>query len=161
MLRCFTLLLTPPSSIMQKKLTPLIFIIGLVALILFQNKAIMPFVEKIAASGLFMEDTGDEGSRVPASTNMTNYAFMQCNKEVRDEIDSEMNVIFPTEPLQSWALGNYKYIVNAEIEIVSADGASLFRKYACSIQYDDGSDMEGIMDSDNWSMNGMSGISDI
>ena len=146
---------------MHKKFLPLIFIAGLVALILFQNKAIMPFVKKIAASGLFLEDSGDEGSRIATATNMTNYAFIQCNKEVRDEIDSEINIIFPTEPLQSWTLGNYKYIVNAEIEIISADGASLFRKYACSIQYDEGSDMEDVMDSDNWTMNGLSGISDI
>lgn len=146
---------------MQKKFLPLIFIVGLVALILFQNKAIMPLVKEIAASGLFLEDSGDEGSRVATSTNMTNYAFIQCNKEVRDEIDSEVDITFPSEPLQSWTLGNYKYIVNAEIEIISVDGASLFKKYACSIQYDEGSDLEGVMDSDNWTLNGLSGISDI
>ncbi|MCK5353511.1 MAG: hypothetical protein KAJ63_00215 [Methyloprofundus sp.] len=146
---------------MQKKLLPLIFIAGLIALILFQNKAIMPLMKEIAASGIFLEDSGDEGSRVATATNMTNYAFIQCNKEVRDEIDSEINITFPTEPLQSWTLGNYKYIVNAEIEMIAADGTSLFRKYACSIQYDEGSDMEGVMDSDNWTMNGLSGISDI
>lgn len=143
---------------MLKKFTPLIFIVGLVALILFQNKTIMPAVEKIAASGLFLEDSGDEGSRVSKSTNMTNYAFIQCNKEVRDKIDNEINVVFPTEPLQSWALGNYKYIVNAEIEVISNDGTSLFKKYACSIQYDDKADLEGVMDYDNWSLNGLSGI---
>ena len=114
--------------------------------------------EKIAASGLFLEDSGDEGSRIATSTNMTNYAFIQCNKEVRDEIDSEINIIFPSEPLKTWTLGNYKYIVNAEIEISSEDGSSLFKKYACHIQYDEGSDQEGVMDSDNWTINGLSGI---
>ena len=143
---------------MQKKFLPLIFIVGLVALILFQNKAIMPLVKKIAASGLFLEDSGDEGSRIATATNMTNYAFIQCNKEVRGEIDSETDITFPSAPLQSWTLGNYKYIVNAEIEIISVDGASLFKKYACSIQYDEDSDLEGVMDSDNWTLNGISGI---
>lgn len=143
---------------MYKKLFPLIFLAGLVALILFQNKAIMPAVEKIAASDLFLEDSGDEGSRVATSTNMTNYAFIQCNKEVRNEIDSETNIIFPSEPLQSWTLGNYKYIVNAEIEVSSGDGSSLFKKYACSIQYDEGSNLESVMDSDNWTILGISGI---
>ena len=37
---------------MYKKLFPLIFLVVLVALILFQNKAVMPLVKKIAASGL-------------------------------------------------------------------------------------------------------------
>jgi len=144
---------------MQKKFFPLIFIVGLVALILFQNKAIMPLVEKIAASDLFLVDTGDEGSRLPASTLMTNYAFIQCNKEIRDKIDSETNIIFPSEPLQSWTLGNYKYIINAEIEVISDDGTSFFKKYACHIQYDNASDTEGVMDFDNWTLNGLSGIS--
>lgn len=146
---------------MQNKFKPLIFIVGLVALILFQNKAIMPLVQEIAASGLFLEDTGDEGSRVATSTNMTNFAFIQCNKEIRDEIDSETNIIFPSEPLQSWPIGNYKYIINAEIELNSEDGSSFFKKYACSIQYDEGSDLEGVMDSDNWTVNGISGISEL
>lgn len=146
---------------MQKKLFPLFFLVGLVALILFQNKAIMPLVEKIAASDLFLEDSGDEGSRIATSTNMTNYAFMQCNKAIRDEIDSEINIIFPSEPMQSWTLGNYKYIVNAEIEITSNDGSSFFKKYACSIQYDEGSNLEGVMDSDNWTINGLSGLSGV
>ena len=144
---------------MQKKFIPLIFIIGLVVLILFQNKVIMPFVKKIAASGLFLEDSGDEGSRIATSTNMTNFAFIQCNKEIRDEIDSETNIIFPSEPLQSWTLGNYKYIINAEIEVISNDGTSFFKKYACSIQYDEESDLDVVMDSDNWTINGLSGIS--
>lgn len=146
---------------MSKKFLPLIFIAGLVALILFQSKIVMPLVEKIAASDLFLEDSGDEGSRIATSTNMTNYAFIQCNKEIRDEIDSETNIIFPSEPLQSWTLGNYKYIVNAEIELSLEDGSSLFKKYACSIQYDEESDLEGVMDSDNWTINGLSGISGI
>ena len=146
---------------MPKKILPLIFIAGLVALILFQNKIVMPLVEKIAASDLFLENSGDEGSRIATSTNMTNYAFIQCNKEIRDEIDSETNIIFPSEPLQSWTLGNYKYIVNAEIELSLEDGSSLFKKYACSIQYDEESDLEGVMDPDNWTINGLSGMSGI
>ncbi|NOQ63623.1 MAG: hypothetical protein GQ582_03840 [Methyloprofundus sp.] len=142
-----------------KKYFPLIFIVGLVALIVFQNKAIMPAVQKVAASGLFMEDSGDEGSRIETSTSMTNYAFNQCNKEVREEIDSEINIIFPTEPLHAWKLGNFKYIINAEIEMTSSDGVSSFKKYACHMQYDNKDDLEGVMESDNWSLNGLSGLS--
>lgn len=144
---------------MKKKFAPLIFIAGLVVLILFQNKAIMPLVEKVASSGLFMEDSGDEGSRIAAASSMTGYAFIQCNKAIREMIDSDTNIIFPSQPLQSWSLGNYKYLINAEIEISSDSGTSFFRKYACQIQYDNGADLEGIMDSDNWSLNGLSGLS--
>jgi len=118
----------------------------------------MPLVQKIAASGLFLEDSGDEGSRIATSTNMTNYAFIQCNKAIRDEFGSETNIIFPSEPLQSWTLGNYRYIVNAEIEVISKDGGSIFKKYACQAQYEEETNLEGVMDSDNWTISGISGI---
>ena len=146
---------------MHKKYYPLIFIVGLVALILFQYKAIMPLVEKVATSDLFLVDSGDEGSRIAANTSMTNQAFIQCNKEIRNTIDSETTIIFPTEALQSWSLGNYKYLINAEIEVGSDTGTTFFKKYACQIQYDEGSDLEGVMDSDNWTISGLSGISDL
>ena len=143
---------------MYKKLFPLIFLVVLVALILFQNKAIMPLVEEIAASDLFLVETGDVGSRYVASTDMTDYAFIQCNKEVREEIDEEINILFPTEPLQSWTLGDFKYIVNAELELIASDGSSSIKKYACHLEYDEETNMEGIMDADNWTILGLSGL---
>ncbi len=143
----------------QKKYYPLIFIVGLVLLILFQNKAIMPAVKKIAASGLFLKDSGDERKSFAVSTNMTNFAFIICNKYIRDEIDSKTNITFPSEPIQSWALGNYRYIINAEIEVSSEDNATFFKKYACQAQYEEESNLEGVMDSDNWTIIGLSGIS--
>jgi len=144
---------------MKKKLLPLIFIVTLIGLILFQKEVVVPFAEWVASTGLFLEDSGDEGSRIANSTPMTNHAFNQCNIEIRDTIDEEISIAFPQNPLQTWSLGNYKYLVNADIELTKASGESFFKKYACQIQYDEGSDLEGIMDSDNWSINGLSGIS--
>ncbi|OQK15280.1 hypothetical protein AU255_17540 [Methyloprofundus sedimenti] len=144
---------------MKKK--TLIFIACLVGILAFQYKAVIPFAEKVASSSLFLEETGDEGSRLPSSTPMTTYAFNQCNIAIRDEVDSDINIIFPAEPLKSWSLGNYQYIINAEIELSSETGPAFFRKYACQIKYDDGKDPEGILDSDNWTLYGLSGISDL
>jgi len=137
----------------------LLFIATFIGLILFQKDIVMPFAKKIAASDLFLEVSDDEGSRIATSTSMTHHAFIQCNKAIRNKIDEETNVSFPSESLQSWSLGNYKYIINAEIEISDNSGHSFFKKYACQIQYDEGSDLEGVMDSDNWSITGLSGIS--
>lgn len=143
----------------SKKLYPLIFLVVLVALILFQHKTIMPLVEQVVASDLFLVDTDDEGSRIASISPMINHAFIQCNKEILDEIDSDSSITLPSEPLQSWPLGNYKYLITAEIEVSPESGSSFFKKYACQIQYDEGSDLEGVMDSDNWSISGISGIS--
>jgi hypothetical protein len=106
------------------KKSSLIFVACVAAILLFQYKAVIPFAEMVATSDLFMEDSGDEGSRLPTSTPMTSYAFMQCNKLIREEVDSETTVMFPSEPLQSWSLGNYQYIINAEIELSSDSGSS-------------------------------------
>ena len=141
---------------MQKK--TYILIACIVAILVFQYKAVIPFAEKVASSSLFLEETGDEGSRYPTSTEMTSYAFIQCNKEIRDEVDSDINIVFPSEPLQTWTLGAYQYIINAEIEMSSESGSGFFKKYACQLKYDDGADMEGVADSDNWTIYGISGL---
>ncbi|MDF1582598.1 MAG: hypothetical protein RQ733_07880 [Methyloprofundus sp.] len=144
---------------MKKKfLTPILFITVLIGLIMFQKEAVMPLAKKVVSSDLFLVDSEDKGSRFASSTTMTNYAFIQCNKGIREEIDSETNISFPAQPLQSWSLGNYRYIINAEIELSPPSGAAFFKKYACQIQYEEESNLEGVMDSDNWSITGISGL---
>jgi hypothetical protein len=133
----------------------------LIGLIFFQKEVVLPFAEWVASTDLFLEDSGDNGSRIANSTPMTNHAFNQCNIEIRNIIDDETLINFPINPLQSWSLGNYKYLINADIELTNASGESFFRKYACQIQYDEGSDLTGIMDSDNWDISGLSGISSL
>jgi len=146
---------------MKNTLLPILFVATLIGLILFQKEVVLPFAEWVASTDLFLEDTGDEGSRMANSTPMTNHAFNQCNIEIRNNIDDEISISFPNLPLQSWSLGNYKYLVNADIELTKASGESFFRKYACQIQYEEGSDLEGIMDSDNWDVTGLSGLSSL
>lgn len=146
---------------MNKKLIPFILVAGVVAILVFQYKAIIPFAETVATSDLFLYDSGDEGSRMASQTEMTNYAFIQCNKEIRNEIDDDIQITLPSEPLKSWSLGNYRYLINADIEVTKEDGTSTFYKYACHIEYDEGSNLEGVMDLNNWSMHGLSGLSDL
>ncbi len=143
---------------MKKILFPTLVIAILIGLILFQKEIVMPFVKQVASSDLFLVDSDEEGSRYATATSMTNYAFIQCNKEIRNKIDSETNITFPSQALQSWSLGNYKYIINAEIELIPPSGMGFFKKYACQIQYEEESNLEGVMDSDNWSVTGISGL---
>ena len=137
---------------------PVLFLSALIGLIMFQKEAVMPLVTDVATSDLFLIDSGDEGSRMAVTTDMTHYAFQQCNIEIRDMIDKDTNISFPNEALQAWGLGNYKYIVNAEIELTEQSGETLTKRYACQIQYEEESNLEGVMDSDNWSIVGISGV---
>jgi len=141
---------------MKRNITFLI--IGLVALLAFQAKVVMPYVYDIAASDLFLEDSGDESLRTSTSNEMTTAAFLQCNNYIADEILPDNTISFPTTPINAFSLGNFRYVVNADIDIQPADSASFIKRYVCRIQYSDGDDKTGLLNSDNWSIDGLSGL---
>lgn len=138
-----------------------LFVVCLVALLAFQSKLVMPFAEKVAASGLFLEDSGDDGSQLSVSTDMTRDAFAQCNTYITKEMGEKHKFVFPKDPLHSWPMGNYEYVINADIQVTSANAASVTKRYACDIKYKNKSDKAGVADADNWSVIGLSGLSDL
>jgi hypothetical protein len=69
-------------------------------------------------------------------------------------------VTFAEKPLNVWSLGNYQYVVNGEINIAGSANAAT-KKYACRITYENGDDLEGAPDFDNWSIGGIDGIDGI
>ncbi len=139
----------------------LIFFAALVGLIVIQYKVIIPLVYDIAATDIFLKDTETEANTQSITTPMTNYAFMHCNNYIRDEIDPELTITFPSEPINAWDIAGYQYVVNAEIEISSNTSTPYSRKYVCRIKYKKGSDQDGMMNSENWSVYGLSGIDGI
>ena len=145
----------------MKKLPVLMFIVFLAALLLFQSKVVVPLVSDIASSALFLKYTETQADSQSKITPMSNYAFMHCNNYVNEEIGSESAITIPTEPINAWDIGGYQYVINAEVEISSSTDAPSFKKYVCRIEYDNGSDQDGVMDSENWSVHGLSGLDDI
>lgn len=137
-----------------------LFVISLIVLLAFQSKLVMPWVYKIVASDLFLEDSGDTGSQIPVSTDMTRSAFSQCNAYVAKDLGSKFSVVFPKDPINSWAMGNYEYVINADIQIAPAGSAAITKRYACNIKYKNKADKAGVSDINNWSVNGISGLSD-
>ncbi len=136
----------------------LIFIIALIALLVFQGKVVIPKVFDIVSSDLFMEETGDDGSSQAISTDMTSYAFEQCNAYIADKLGSEYTATFASEPINAWGIGNYQYVINADIEIIPEDGASETYRYVCRIKHDNKDDVTDIYNFDNWSVEGINGI---
>lgn len=137
----------------------LLLIIGIVTLLVLQTKVLMPFVHDIVASDLFLEDSGSEKNRISTNTEMTDRAFEQCNIYIANETFPEHNITFAKKPIGAFALGNYGYIINAELEILPANDAAYTQKYACKIKYLNKDDSSGISDPDNWSISGVSGLS--
>jgi hypothetical protein len=136
----------------------LLIIAGLVILILFQQKLIMPFVNKIIASDLFLVESKDEASQLPISTPLSGIAFMHCNNYIKSKLGPDVAIIFPEKPLNAWTLGNYQYLINAEVNITSDTSNTGIKKYVCRITYNNGDNEEGALDFDNWSIIGVSGI---
>ena len=66
----------------MKKYSLLILILGIGALILFNQKVILPLVYEVAKSDAFLIDSKDQGSQLPLSNSMTDLAFMHCNNYI-------------------------------------------------------------------------------
>ena len=112
----------------MKKYSILIFIVGLSTLLLLQSKVIMPFVYKVIQSDLFLVDSKDQGGQSPISTPLTGLAFMHCNNYIKSRLGPNVSINFSEKPINAWSLGNYQYVINAEIDVTSATASTLTKK---------------------------------
>jgi len=134
---------------------------GLAALLLIQQKVVMPLVYEVIKSDAFLVDSNDKASQLPISTQLTELAFAHCNTYIKSKLDPSIAIIYPDKPINAWSLGNYQYVINAEITISSDPSVSGIKKYACRITYNNGDNQDGVSDFDNWTIDGLSGLSDI
>ena len=139
----------------------IVFILALAALLAFQYKVVVPYVYDIASSDLFLEDTGDELNRISADTLMTGAAFQQCNSYIANELYPDLSLTFSEKPINAFGLGAYRYIINADLEIMPKDAAMFIKRYACRIKYENGGDTTGLSDIENWSVEGVSGLDNL
>jgi hypothetical protein len=144
----------------MKKYAFLILCAGLALLIFTQQKIIMPLVLDVVKSDFFLVDNKDLANQLPVTTNLTHLAYTHCNNYIKSELGSDLVINFPEKPINVWTLGNYHYVVNAEINITTST-SNVTRKYACRIDYKNGDDEEGSLDFENWSVEGLDGLEDI
>jgi hypothetical protein len=147
---------------MNSKLKLLLFVVSLAALLLFQSKAVIPFVHHVVSSDIFLKDSPDEANSMTISTEMTHIAFQHCNTYIGEDINSDFSVSFAEKATNAWAMGDYQYIVNADINIKrSEDGENFTRSYVCRIQYTEKDDLTKSNEFENWSINGVSGLDNL
>lgn len=144
----------------MKKYAILYMIVAIGVLFLITQKVVLPLVYDVIKSDAFLVDTKDLGSPLQVSNSMTDLAFMQCNNYIKSELGTDTTVTFPQKPINSWGLGNYQYLVNAEATVTNSDSTKSV-KYACRITYENGENQEGLMDSENWTIEGVDGIEGI
>ncbi|MDD1622919.1 MAG: hypothetical protein LUQ11_15695 [Methylococcaceae bacterium] len=138
----------------------LLFAVCLVALLAIQIKFFLPFMYDIAASDLFLVDSKDAANPMAISNDMTALAFSHCNTYIKNDLGEEKSVSFAGQPTNAWTLGNYEYIVNADVEISAKDAPSAMRHYVCRIQYSKGDDTSGANNFENWDVEGVSGLTE-
>lgn len=143
------------------KIKFILFVICLAALIAFQSKVIMPYIYDIASSDLFLEDTGDDQNRYSEATFMTDNAYKLCQTYISEEELSDYSLTFAEKAINTFSLGNFQYVINADVEIAPTDGASFARRFVCRIKYLNGADKTEILNADNWDVNGISGLDNI
>ncbi len=142
----------------MKKYRISLFIAGLAVLLLTHPKIVMPLVYDIIKSDLFLVDSKDKGSQLPISTPLTDLAFTHCNSYIKSRLSNDTSAIFPNKPSNAWSLGNYQYVINAEIIMKSPTGTNTKKKYVCRITYQNGDDTVGANDFNNWSIDGLSAL---
>jgi hypothetical protein len=147
------------KSILTKR-SVLMFAICLIVLLGLQTKYLLPMMYDIAASDLFLVDSKDSASPLPIANDMTALAFSQCNASIKKQLGEEKPASFAAQPTNVWSLGNYDYVVNADVEIAGKDAPGAMHHYVCRIQYTNGDDLSGAMNQDNWSLMGLSGLTE-
>ncbi|PPC90491.1 MAG: hypothetical protein CTY34_07540 [Methylobacter sp.] len=142
----------------MKKYPILVLVLGLLGLILFQKELVMPLVNQVVKSDLFLVDTPDKGDIAPISNDMSNLAFKHCNSEIKTRVGNDAQLAFAEKPLNAWDTGNYQFVINGTVEITSNATGTVLKKYVCKISYKKGTDNEGVSDMANWSIDGLGGL---
>lgn len=145
------------SSILAKlkKYRIIVLIVGLLVLSLSQYKFLMPVIYDVVKSDLFLVDSNDMGSDLPISTPLSNIAFTHCNNYIKSKSAPDETITFTEKPLKAWDMGNYQYLINAEINSGTAAAASVSKQYTCRITYEKADNEEDALNIDNWSIIGV------
>ncbi len=138
----------------------ILFVVCLIGLLVLQIKVIVPWMYEVASSDLFLIDSKDSASPLPVSNEMTAIAFSHCNTYIKKDLGEDKSVSFAAQPTNVWSLGNYEYIVNADVEIAPKEAPSAMHHYVCRIQYSNGDDVSGASNPDNWSIEGINGLNE-
>lgn len=126
----------------------------LVALYAVLKEVAIPFAFDVAKSDLFLDGSEDNASLLPVSTPLSDMAFKHCNTYIAEELGDDVTPVFASRAINTWDIGSYTFVVNAEVELQGKDGASSMKKYVCRIKFDEG-DQNAF---ENWSVYGISGL---
>lgn len=119
---------------MSRKYSLLLLVLFIAGLYVILNKAIVPFVTKVAESELFFEkDAEPEEQLGKVQTERTDHGLVHCKAAVRESEDLGDSATFQDEAYEAWALGNRTYIIRSSVLAAPGDGKP--RAFACKMKY--------------------------
>ncbi len=135
---------------MSRKYSVLLLVLFIIGLYVLQNKAIMPFVEKVVQSDVLVEDTGQDEELGSIHNDRTDFAFAHCKDAFKEKYESLERVELSADQYQAWALASKSYLVQSPVRI-PGEGGMVEKAFACKIQFT-GSDAS---DPSSWTVSGI------
>lgn len=120
---------------MLRKYSGLLLILFIVGLYLLQNKAIMPFVEKVVQSDLFLENSDDDEELGSIHNDRTDFAFAHCKEAFKDKYESLEKAELSADQYQAWALASKSYLVRSPVRVPGDASDAADKAFACKIQF--------------------------
>jgi hypothetical protein len=128
-----------------------LLVVFIVALYLSLNKAIVPFMEEVAQSTLYMKETQDDDPLGEIRNARTDLGQLHCENELREDQDAAVVNASSDPSYKAWSVGDFTYVIKASVELQGENGAPVQFRYACKIHWN-GKEMN---DPDNWSIYGL------
>lgn len=120
---------------MQRKYSVLFLILFIVGLYLLQNKAVMPFVEKVVESDLFLEDSDGDEELGSIRSDRTDFAFVHCKEAFKEKYQPTDKTELSADQYQAWALASKTYLVRSPVRVPAEGGVMADKAFACKIQF--------------------------
>lgn len=123
----------------------------IIALYVFNDKAVVPFILDVAQSSLYMKETQDDDPLGEIRNARTDAAQLHCENQLRDD-QGAAAVRTPTDTAyKAWSIGDFTYVIKGSVELPGENGKPVGYRYACKIHWNN----KEMNDPENWSVYGM------
>ncbi|HLF98108.1 MAG TPA: hypothetical protein VI457_13270 [Methylococcaceae bacterium] len=128
-----------------------LLVVFIIALYLSLNKAVVPFIEEVAQSSLYMKETTDDDPLGEIRNARTDQAQLHCENQLREDQGAAAVPTSTDTNYKAWSIGDFTYVIKGSLDLAGENGEPGHYRYACKIHWN-GKDMT---DPDNWSTYGM------
>lgn len=122
-----------------------------IALYVFNDKAVVPFILEVTKSTLYLKETEDDDPLGEVRNARTDLAQLHCENQLRDNRGAAAVPSATDTAYKAWSIGDFTYVIKAAVELPGENGAPAHYRYACKIHWN----AKEMNDARNWSVYGM------